>query len=419
MAMPINIIPRTGKFEKIIVWIFILSLLTGALRKWVFTSGAIGNSILAVQLCIPYLLLFSGNKYIKPWKYSIIIVYMSLLVCMAFNPMNLTYFHGILGYILHFGFWFSIAYYLANRQVIDFQPIIPLLLIGCLIEIVLGFIQYQLPASHWLNTYADLKSVGGDIALVGGSVRITGTFSYISGFTAFVYFLIFFTWYLFRVAYNYTIISILYLSGLLVSLMSGSRQAVGVYLIVSILIIFSELSWEKGKVFIAKMMLPFIFLFSIFLIKGNIGIEDKVINAFDNFNERRETNNKNGEESQRIFSDLNDLLQFRGNYPILGVGLGSTYQGATAVFGTSDYVKEYGYYENELTRVVLEGGFVLLVFRLLLVVVFMFILNVNVLCKVFIGILIFYFTPVVFNIYNNIFFMLGLILVDNAKKENY
>ena len=406
-----------GKFEKIVGLIFILTLITGLLRKWVYVSGLIGNIILGFQLCVPYLLLFSGKNYKKPWSFDLIGIFSILLIALAINPMNLTFFHGALGFILHYSFWFSLSYYLGNRNKINFRPLIPIFLIGCFIEIILGFIQYQLPANHWLNTYANLDAVGGSVALVGESVRVTGTFSYISGFTAFVSFIILFVWYLFRISYNYSIIAILYLGGLLASFMSGSRQAVGVYLIISILILYSEFTSRTIVIFLQKLILPAITIFLLFFIIEKRGFEEKVITAFDNFQERRNVNSESGEENRRLLWDLNDVINFRGNYPIFGVGLGSTYQGATSIFGTSDYVKEYGYSENELPRIVLEGGFILFTFRLLLVIYFMSILNVNIPSKVILGVLIFYFIPVVFNIYNNIFLMIVFMLIDDGQKK--
>ncbi len=413
--MVLTLSQRIGRFEIIIGLIFILTLVSGLLRKWVFTVGPVGNIILAFQLCIPYLLIFCGENYKKPWFYNIILVYSILLFGMAINPLNLTYFHGGLGYILHFGFWFSLAYYFANRQQINLRPLVPLFLVCSFTEIVLGFIQYQLPQEHWLNVYANIEAVGGTIALVGESVRVTGTFAYIGGFTAFLSFLIFFIWYLYKIGYNSTILTILYAGGLVSSFMSGARTSTAVYIIVSALMLFSEFSWDRIQTFIRNLFIPLVLFFSILLVKGNIGIEDKISAAYQNFADRVDENSKSGEQKQRILWDLEDLSNFRGKYPIIGLGLGSTYQGATAVFGTSDYVKEYGYYENELTRVVVEGGFVLLFFRLILVGFFVNMLQINTVSKGVIFLLIFYFTPVVFNIYNSIFFMIGLILVDNAR----
>lgn len=403
-----------GRFEKIIGLIFLLTLITGVLRKWVFEYGIVANSILAFQLCIPYILIFAGTAYKKPWQYSIIALYGILLIYMAINPLNLTYYHGVLGFILHFGFWFFLGYYFANREKINFRPIIPLFVICSFVEIVVGFIQYQLPPDNVLNKYAYLDAVEG-IALVGGAVRITGTFAYIGGYTAFTAFLIFFIWYLFIIRYNAILLSILYTGGLIASFMTGSRASTGVYLIISCLMIFSEFSWNKVKTFIGNLIIPLILLFSIVLLKGNIGIEDVISKAYENFSNRVEENRNSGEQRGRIIWDFEDLSNFRGKYPVAGLGLGSTYQGATIVFGTSDYVKEYGYYENELTRIVVEGGFILFFFRLILVAFFVNLLQMNTISKLVIFSLIFYFIPIVFNIYNSIFFAIGLILVDNAK----
>jgi len=412
--MDVRFTPKYRRFEVIIGLIFLLTLLTGALRKWVFGNGIISNTILVFQLCIPYLLFFSGKKYKKPWEYNFIIVYLMLLILLALNPMNLTYFHGALGLILHFNFWFTFGYYILNRNNINLRPLIPIFLICSFIEIVLGFIQYQLPPEHWLNAYANIDAVGGNIALVGDSVRVIGTFSFIGGFTAYLSFLIFFVWYLLRINYNPFLISILYSGGLVASFMSGARTAVGVFIIVSFIMIFSEFSIKSISLFLKNLILPLVFFFSIFLLKGNIGIEEKISKAYDNFTDRVIENSQSGEQKHRLTWDLEDLYNFRGKYPFFGIGLGSTYQGATSAFGTSIYLKEYGYYENELTRIAIEGGFVLLIFRFLLVAFFVNLLMINTISKIVIFLLIFYFTPVVFNIYNSIFFMIGLILIDNA-----
>ena len=199
--------------------------------------------------------------------------------------------------------------------------------------------------------------------------------------------------------------------------MSGARTAVAVFAIISLLMFFSDFSKRKVSIFLKNLFLPLIFCFLFVLIKGGTGIGDKIIKAYDNFTNRVEENRQSGEQQQRILWDFEDLTNFRGKYPIIGLGLGSTYQGATAVFGTSDYVKEYGYYENELTRVVVEGGFVLLIFRFILVGYFVNILKINLFSKAVIFLLIFYFTPVVFNIYNSIFFMIGLILMDSVSNK--
>jgi hypothetical protein len=295
----------------------------------------------------------------------------------------------------------------------------------CTIEIVLGFVQYQLPADHILNKYAAINQLGENqtVALVGSSVRITGTFSYISGYTAFLIFVIFFIWTLIRANYNKRIISFLLSGTLFATLMTGSRSSVFFILIILFLIFYSEFTIETINSFLKSLIFPFLFLIMFLLAKGSVGIENIVGNAFSNFEERRISNAQTGEQSRRITWDLNELFfESRFKYPLFGVGLGSTYQGATSVFGTSDYVKEYGYYENELPRIVLEGGFFLLIIRIGLFIWLFSWLELNNLSKIVCFFVFIYAIPIVFNIYNSIFLAFGLIFLDNisiSKKEEY
>jgi hypothetical protein len=402
--------------EKQILLIFIITIISGALRKWVFTSGITGDIILFLQLLLPFLSSIYYNGVTILLKENIFKFYFLFLIILAFNPLNLTIFHGIFGIILHLGFWWLLGYYYVNRLIIDIRPIIPLVILFCTIEIVLGFIQYQLPADHILNKYAAINQLGENqtVALVGSSVRITGTFSYISGYTAFLIFAIFFIWALIRADYNYRIISFLLSGTLIAALMTGSRSCVFLTAIFLLLIIFSEFTIETIKNFLKSLLFPFLLLIMLFLAKGSVGIEKILDNAYSNFDERRTVNAQSGEQNQRILGDIQELfVDYRGNYPFFGVGLGSTYQGATSVFGISDYVKEYGYYENELPRIVLEGGFFLLFVRIGLFIWLLSWLEFNSLSKIILFIVFIYSIPIVFNIYNSIFLALGIIFLDN------
>jgi hypothetical protein len=402
--------------EKHILLIFIITIISGAIRKWVFTSGSAGNIILFLQLILPFLFSISYQGLILFRKENIFKFYFLFLLFSAFNPLNLTIFHGILGILMHLGFWWLLGYYYVNRIFIDIRPLIPWVILFCTVEIVLGFVQYQLPADHILNKYAAITQLGENqtVALVGSSVRITGTFSYISGYTAFLIFAIFFTWALIRANYNKRIISFL-LSGILISsLMTGSRSCVFLTAIFLFLIISSEFTLDTIKNFLKSMLFPFLLLMMLILAKGSDGVEKILDTAYSNFDERRVINAQSGEQNQRIFGDIQELfVDYRGNYPFFGVGLGSTYQGATSNFGISDYVKEYGYYENELPRIVLEGGFFLLFVRIGLFVWLLWWLEFNILSKIILFVIFMYSIPIVFNIYNSIFLALGLIFCDN------
>src|SRR5205823_8969299 len=146
------------------------------------------NTILAIQLSIPFSFLFlvRSKQLHSPFK-PLLIAYIFLLVLLAINPMNYTIFHGIFGIILHLGFWMACFFYFENKEYFELHDLFKLFIAISIAEVVLGFIQYTLPASHILNKYVNESSIA-DIAMVGNSVRVTGTFSYLAGYAAFFVF---------------------------------------------------------------------------------------------------------------------------------------------------------------------------------------------------------------------------------------
>lgn len=327
----------------------------------------------------------------------------------------MTIFHGLIGFVLHFGFWFSLAFYFINRVKINLKPLLPIFLCGILVQIIIAFIQYELPPDHFFNSYANIKELGGNgVALVGNRVRVTGTFSYLGGFTGFLTFLVFFVWYLFLINFNRYFVILIFFFALVLTFMSGSRLAYFQFLIVTFSFLYSSLNSKDLFRILQGVILILLFFIFVQLYFKEFDLIDTIEQSFSNFNTRVDENKSTGEQNQRILWDFQDLFYFRGKHPYFGVGLGSTYQGTTSYFGISDYVKDYGYYENELARIVLEGGFVLLLFRFLLFYWIFSLLKINKLTKFLLFVFFFYGSSIVFNIYNNIFLSLGIILLDNS-----
>jgi hypothetical protein len=387
----------------------------GALRKWFFQTTATGNIVFALLLIFPIALsIFTNRAFKKVVNNKSFFLYFLLLVIEAFNPLNLTIYHGFFGILIHSYLFILIFLYLENRELFIADRLTFIFLIIVAGEFVLAFIQYQLPGDSILNKYADVERVGGSVASIGEAVRVTGTFSYIGGYSAFISFYVFFVWYLFKINYNLVISLTLLASGVVASFMTGSRGATYIYFLVLAFFLVVEYKILKNIKF--RTLLPALTLLLLaYTFNGGLGsIQKKILIAFTNFNERREGLAKQGEERQRIFGDLEDIYNFRGNYPIFGVGLGSTYQGATALYGTSNYVAEYGYYEGEAIRIILEGGFLLLIVRTALIIAILKKLFLPRLLKFLLFILLIYAIPYVFNIYNAIYLSFGIILLDNV-----
>lgn len=394
---------------------FFFTTLSGVLRKWVFTSSTVGNAIFGVQLLLPFLFFFTSRRaFGRLFLNTALPLYLLVLLAEAFNPLNLTIYHGLLGILVHSYFWLFIFLYLQNREYLVIDTWIWPMLLICFSEVVLGMVQYQQPATSFINRYANLEAVGGNIANVGKSVRVTGTFSYIGGYGALLIAVPFLVGYIFKKGYSANLVLGLMGAGLVGCFMSGSRGVTYLYVGEMALVILSE--WRSfRKIQLTALFIPVVILALFFTLYGNFGeIGNKVATAFNNFNDRRETLAQSGEESRRIEGDIPRILHFQGKYPLFGVGLGATYQGATQLFGTSPYVEEFGYVEGELIRVILEGGFLLFFVRFFMAWYLVSQLAVPTLLKLLVFGLVFYAVVWVFNIYNAFYLAFGIIVIDQA-----
>jgi hypothetical protein len=134
--------------------------------------------------------------------------------------------------------------------------------------------------------------------------------------------------------------------------------------------------------------------------------------AYNSFMSRVEGGAQSGENEGRTAEIFKGVTNFRGNYPLLGVGLGATYQGAVATWGQSIQVKEYGYYEQEPERIILEGGFVLLMIRVLMLIYFIAKSKIPIVYAVPVVFFTFIFTQMTFSAYQSTFTFFGLALLD-------
>lgn len=410
---------RQDSYLKVFVFIFLFTLLSGALRKWVITSKDISNGVFFLQTVLPYAFLLV-NGGVKKWHigrpvltFIILVLFIGML-----NPLNLTIYHGLIGFLLHFNFFFIILFYLNNREKFNFLQIIQLLVFVAFSQLILVFYQYTQPPDSFVNTYADVESVS-SVALVGNAARVTGTFSYISGFTAYLFFHSLLVWTMIKCNYRNIYTLLLLSMGLIACFMSGSRSATYLYILVFIVILFLEYR-NVNKVFLDfKLFIPVAFIGVLLLGVSDDQFTGIIENAFSGFMERRTRGIDTGEESQRLFADISELLNFKGNFPLLGVGLGSTYQGANQLFGISPYIQEYGFFESELIRIILEGGFLLFVARLILISYLIGQLMIPRIAKIFFSLIIIFFFPVIFNVYNAVFAALGLMLIDNIYYQQY
>ena len=397
---------------KVFLFIYLFTVFSGALRKWVISSKGVGNFILFLQIIVPYIFVFVKGG-MKNWRIgrSFFYFFVLVLVICSFNLFNKTIYHGILGILLHASFFFIVIFYLNNRDKFDLNQIIKYLVPLGIFQLLLVFFQYTQPADSFINTYADVEAVG-SVAIVGTSARVSGTFSYISGFTGFLFFHSLFVWALFKRKLPSYIILYLLFFGLIACFMSGARSATYLYLIIFGVFAITEMRTLRNSVFNIKLLMPILITSLIILGTGNKSIGDLIERSVGGFTERRNLGRESGEENERIYGDFSSLLNFSGKYPVFGLGLGSTYQGANKIFGTSQEVLDYGFFESEPIRIILEGGFFLFIIRVVFLIYLINLLTIPMLVKTVLCIVLLFFFPIVFNLYNAVFAAIGVIFLD-------
>jgi hypothetical protein len=405
---------------KLFVSFFLIAVFGGALRKWFVSSNAVGNVILLLQIVFPFFfLLLRSPKAKLPFGYfKVLTFFIIYLLFQVINPYQLTLFHGMVGFLIYGGFWVLTFYYVKNRENFQLDRLLFLFLTAAIIETILGFIQYVLPGSHFLNRYANEEAVS-NIAIVGDSVRITGTFSYISGFTAYLMFFNLMAWGMLLKGYKNWLVVLTFGAGLVLAFMSGSRSAVFLYVGLTGILVARSFSPVQLFRFALYSIIPMAIALAILLASGKNVVTDRITRATNNFVERMTSLQESGEQNKRFTWGLNKLNDSqRLVSPWIGLGTASTYQGTAALFGKSRDVISFGYIESEFVQVILEGGIILFLFRIALVITLLSNLSYPLSIKVFLIVLLLYGFPTVFNVHNASFMMMGLMLTDNLIWRN-
>jgi hypothetical protein len=387
--------------------LFLFSVLNGAIRKWIFVGNSgVNNLLLFGQMLAPFIIVAFMRREKNWFSYFPLVPYAIALVAFALNPMNMSLFHGLFGFFLHFGFWLLMLTYIHEREAFPLEKMIKPMLIVCLVEGILSFIQFQLPIEHPLNRYESGDAISG---FEGGGVRVTGTFSYISSYSAFLFFFGFFIWALMvEQKRPIVLIYVLAVLAVLAAFMNGSRSTV---LPVVVFILFGLLSYGNVLSKIrALLVIPVLLVLAMLFGLGNrfpaIG------KAYDAFMTRVEYGQRTGESSNRALESFIEVTTFDSRNPLFGLGLGATYQGANQVWGKSHYVAQYGYFEEEPERVMLEGGYALLIIRALLFLLLIKQLKIPLLLSVPVMVYIFFLTQMISSTYQALFTFFGLAILD-------
>lgn len=386
---------------------FLYTTLNGALRKWVFSgSSLVENVLLLLQLLSPILMAVLMKRRKRVFFSFPILPFSLVLAVLALNPMNHTMFHGAFGFVLHVGFWLAMCIYLEEREAFPVERIVGAMLVVCIGEALLGFLQFGLPGDHILNRYVsnnhDVSGFGGEMG-----TRVVGTFSYIAGYGAFLVFFGMLVWALMvenrrRMPLIFAFVVI----GLVSAFMNGGRAIVLPFLLTTV---FGFISYGSvgNKVKGLAVLAVFGLLALVYEVGDKVTIVERSFNAFYS---RVQYGNESGETAGRTFMTFKAVLDYGGRHPLFGAGLGATYQGAIAKWGRSPEISPR--FEEEPERVIMEGGYFLFIIRLLM---FVFVLTRLVVPVYFSGPFLFYllmFSPLIFNTNQSTFAFFGLMLVD-------
>ena len=396
------------RFQRILFFGFTYTIFCGIIRKWIFT-GTISNVLLFGQLLLPLILAWQflklGHAGSKRYT-SVIVLYCLILLLMAANPLNNTIFHGIFGFVIHAGFFCLIFAYLniANLK-INLQQLDNFLILLLVLETILASIQYNLPITHVLNKYGVENFQ--NTAAIGENVRATGTFGYLGGLQTMVGFYSFFAWSLANRRNVRLFFIVLVVTGYL-SLLTGSRGAFFSFVILGAVTFYENnrmiRTFLKQIVGITLLTVLLFVFFNPFT---------QVAKVWNNFEQRTVSLNERGESSHRIYRQYLSAFLYHGEQPLFGAGLGSDYQGANAMFGTSITKQKYGYMEEEAERVVFEGGYTLYFIRLLLLAIALSAMRIKRLSKIILFIL--FMNSLIFNTYMIFFITMGFIWVNQTK----
>lgn len=396
--------------QNLLLFYFLYTTFHGALRKWVFAGVSGVNDVLfMVQLISPFLVVALMKREKTIFSYQPVVPLALVLAALALNPMNATLFHGIFGFILHFGFWLLMLTFLNERDAFPLENLMKLIIVICIAETLLTFVQFSLPSSHILNRYESADAVVGFDD--EGGARVIGTFSYIAGYGSLLFFTGLFIWTLMVEAKrNMLIILALVALSLVSAFMNGSRS---IMLPLVLCICFGFINYGSfGQKIKVIAVLALIFVAGILF---NVGKQLTFVErAYKGFAYRVTSGAKSGEAESRTVSTFVEAFDFNGKYPLLGIGLGATYQGATNKWGKSPELVEYGYCEEEPERIVVEGGYFLLLVRMGLFVYLATQLRIPWIFSAPILFYIFFFTLFVFNAYQTAYVFFGFALLDKV-----
>lgn len=351
---------QAAKARKLIFVLLITLVFEGILRKLASSALSIVIFFFKDLLCLLGLYFIVNTKLsetaqmtAKLFKIVIILMYPLLLYNLFIDPILIVW--GGKLYLLYFvvAILMTIAYPPGYEK--RFATLSIFLNILIVSSVLTGFLQLNLPATHWLN-----KSVGGaslERFSSAGQLRISSTFSFTGQYSFFLVFAsaLFFSLFFLNIKNKkttgyYLLIQIgIVLLLLMGGFSTGGRTAVlGIFAILGIGLFFIGLN--NPFFALKKLILPVLLFLFVFPI-----IQIWKPEYFAAYTER-----SSGTKNDGVFARVLEPFSALTNSSMLGNGLGVMTNGSDKVSGYAASIRSNGFWtENDFSTIIWEGGYYL------------------------------------------------------------
>jgi hypothetical protein len=346
--------------------VFILLVLEGALRKWVF-PGAQAQIYLVKDavLLAAYLGFMLDRRKVHVAAGEMTSVKVALVLSFLFgcvevlnpnNPSVLIWLTGLKTYFLYAPIAFILPHAFTSRE--QFLVLIRRYLIMAIPVAILGFVQVVAGPGSGLNTYVSHSEDAPVLASFGKEfdiVRTSGTFSYISGYTAFLSFIAFLS-----IGYNLAqgwriknniapLLALTFAVGAMFT--TGSRAPIYMLIIAWPVILLLALTCQIVSSRIAVRLL----ILLPFIVFAALNISPRAFQAFAD----RATEAGTDDALTRIVSPLLETIDALSSAPAFGIGIGTTHPSSLAIMGVESpwWLRDL-LTEVEMARITVELGFV-------------------------------------------------------------
>jgi hypothetical protein len=346
--------------------VFVLLVLEGALRKWVFPSGqALIYFVKDVVLMAAYLGFFLYCRRSEGGVVGVTAIRIVLSLTFlfgfieVFNPNSPSVLVGIMGlkaYFLYAPIAFILPYAFRSQE--QFVTLMRRYVVMAIPVAILGFVQVAAGPESSINAYVSHSEDATSLAVFGGErdlVRTSGTFSYIAGYTVFLTFIAFLSlgynlaqgW---RLKNNITpLLALILVVGAMFT--TGSRAPVYTLIVALPIILWLAVA---GRILSSQTAVRLIILVPVIaLLASNISSD-----AFEAFAERAAEGGAD-DTWDRIVSPIVSTMEALSEAPAFGIGIGTTHPSALSITGDDwPWWLQGLFTEDEMARVSVELGFV-------------------------------------------------------------